>query len=305
MQYLKLILFVLLAGVHFGATAPSQSSFILLPRAPNFNFPETEGPHHEPKENPEPRQLIVEQPGELTQKDLGQLLLLANGLGVQGRSSEERNFHDFLHGKKDKDKDHGHGHDRFTVVVVSTAPSNGSVTNINNTLSSDTGATTGTRIADVLRTPIAYPVPYPMQYFRRRGDEDFSVNFPALYGWNEASLYGGLAGSGLGGSNGGLSGGLAGVPLVPITIGNEVRYVPLNLRMFRQLVSLPVREKDDPLEEDDLTPFNKEQEPEEAAPEEEGDAPEPGYASLSQKRKQRRRRPFQAFTQKMRQVQFL
>ncbi|KAH8238208.1 hypothetical protein KR032_000988 [Drosophila birchii] len=325
MQYLqpcplRTILFILVAGVHLGRSAPRQSSFLLVPSVP-FNFPEAEGPQHEPKKNPEPRQFVVEQPAELTHKDLGQLLLLANGLGAENLAqiqTQGRNFEIFhKHGNKnrdsdkdkdkDKDKDHHHHHPTVTVVVLSN-PSNLTNNITNNAINDGTGTTTGTRTGDILRTPIAYPVPYPMQLFRTRGEENFPISYPGIYGWNQPSVFGGLAGSGgLGGS--GLSGGLAGVPLVPITIGNEVRYVPLNLRMIRQLVNnLPVREKDDLMEEDDLTPFkavNGEQETEEAATEEEAEAPEQTYGPLSQIRKQRRRQPFKTFTQKMRQVQFL
>ncbi|XP_020806252.1 uncharacterized protein LOC110182546 [Drosophila serrata] len=301
MQYLKTIVFVLLAGVHLGSSAPRQGSFLLVPSVP-FNFPEVENPQEEPKENPEPRHLVVEQPeGELTQKDLEQLLRFSNELGQTQVQARKFGFHHKSDSDKDKDKDK----DRFPYITLVVLPPNNSTVNVTNQAINE-GATTGVRTGDPLRTPLAYPVPVPMQYFRRRGDEDLPLGYPGIYGWNQPSLYGGLAGSGLSGS-------LAGVPLVPITIGNEVRYVPLNLRMFRQLVNTPVREKDDLMEEDDITPFNafnRERDTEEAAAEEEttneGEAsPETGYVSLSQRRKQRRRRPLQAITQKMRQVQFL
>ncbi|KAH8287746.1 hypothetical protein KR054_012395 [Drosophila jambulina] len=310
MQYLKpctqgttILFFVLLAGVHLGESAPHQSGFLLVPSVP-FNFPEAEVPQQqEPKENPEPRHVLVEQPAELTQKDLEQLLLLAQTQTQPQGQVQGRKFGGHFGHKSDddmdKDKDkHKHHHDSYTFVILPYGNGTGSVlNNITNTaVNNPTG--TGTRTNEVLRTPVAYPVPYPMQYP--------PAGYPALYGWNEPSLYGGLPGSGLGGLNGFRS--LAGVPLVPITVGNQVRYVPLNLRMFRQLVNLPVREKDDLLEEDDLTPFNVvngEQDPQETIPEEEvtneGDT---GYAALSQRRKQLRRRPLQAFTQKLRQVQY-
>ncbi|KAH8241653.1 hypothetical protein KR038_006433 [Drosophila bunnanda] len=309
MQYPKLcplrtILFVLVAGVHLGSSAPRQGSFLVLPSVP-FNFPEAELPQPRPKENPEPRHLVVEQPAELTHRDLEQLLRFSQELGAQTHAQTQDQSRKFgFHHKSDNDRDKDKDKDRFPSITLVLLPSSNITNNVTNVATTD-GTAAGVRTGDPLRTPLAYPVPVPMQYFRRRGDEDISLGYPAMYGWSQPSLYGGLAGSGL-------SGGLAGVPLVPITIGNEVRYVPLNLRMFRQLVSPPVREKDDLLEEDDLTPFNaanREQDPEEAVAEEdvpnEGDVSEPGYAPLSQRRKQRRRRPLQAFTQKMRQVQFL
>lgn len=251
----------------------------------------------------------------------------------QGRSADEErgwNFHKTHKDDKD-DKDHK---EHITLILLPGV--NNTINNIANATNPGT-TTTPARTGDFLRAPIGYPVGYPMQYFRKRGDEDLlPVGYPSMYGWNEPSMYGGLAGgyggglgglglglgglrggySGLtgglnGGLNGGLSGALSGVPLVPVTIGNEVRYVPLNLRMFRQLVNIPVREKDDPIEEDDLTPFRvkAEQEPEEVANDEEasneGDGNEPAYGPLVQRMRQRRRRPLQTLGQKIRQVQFL
>ncbi|KAH8280693.1 hypothetical protein KR018_009198 [Drosophila ironensis] len=209
--------------------------------------------------------------------------------------------------------------------------------------------TTTTRLDDVLRTPmvIPYPVALPFQgglgaggglgyssaipqFFRQRQDQSPAISYPsALFGWNEASILGGQTGmpaslpatSGLsnlisaytnqnGAVSGGLTGGLPGVPLVPITVGNEVRYVPLNIRMLRQLPTGPtIRENEDNVEEaDDISPFaalEPQLAAEQASDQENLLEAAPGFGMLGQRFRQRRRRPLQSLAQNIRRVQFL
>lgn len=196
-----------------------------------------------------------------------------------------------------------------TIIIV---PSTGNST-INNTLTSSStpASTTTTRTDDFLRTPIAVPYPvnfpvqspaYPMQFFRQRQDQTPALSYPsAIFGWSgaEQALLGGGLGADAGYSS--LASIRSPVPMVPITIGNEVRYVPLNLRMFRQLIpNRPaIRESEDPAGNDDLSPFV--QEVEEVADEEDTADNSEGLGLFAQRFRQRRRRPLQ----NLRRVQYL
>lgn len=137
------------------------------------------------------------------------------------------------------------GADNITITNI--------LTNVQNNSDSSTTATTTpattTRLvaADALRTPGLMP----LQYFQTRQGQDVGANYGGLHlpynllDYNQA---------GLGGA----------VPLVPVTLGNNaVGYVPLNLRMFRQLIdapapvsvpfpAVPIRESEDDI--DAVTP---------------------------------------------------
>ncbi|XP_017054471.2 LOW QUALITY PROTEIN: uncharacterized protein LOC108096995 [Drosophila ficusphila] len=342
---------VAILGVAVARSAPRQANGYLFPLAwkdlaGSFGFPEQEQPS--PPESPEPRGLYaadLDEPDaqQDLQQELRQVLLLTSGLSPVQIGQRRRAG--------------GQGEGRFlgprgTTVVVITSGGSGAVnnSNTNNIVTNATAVpasttTTGTRTSEFIRAPIGYPVQYPLQtqYFRRRQDEGSSspaaqlsspaLSYPELFGWGDAALYGGGGGgdyAGLGVLPGGY--GLPGVPLVPITVGNEVRYVPMSLRMFRQLASGPplplppapaVRESGD--QEDggfasvaafvpELTAH------EEEGPDEESEAetePEPlvatghsapGFGILGQRLRARpptRRRPLQSLAQNVRRVQYL
>ncbi|EDX01319.1 uncharacterized protein LOC6524353 [Drosophila yakuba] len=325
-----LLLVVLFAGISLARSAPRQaSSSYVIPLPWNdlirtFNFPESQ---EKSQEIPEPRALSVNledtsagRQEEEEEDDLQQVLLLTSGLTPaqiaqrsRGRNNEGRFF----------------GRGGTTVVVISGL--SGAVNNTNNNSIVTTPATTtttGTRTSEFIRTPIAYPAGYPMQYYRKRQNDGASMSYPEIFGWNEAAFYGGDL-SGLGGLNGGYS--LPGVPLVPITVGNEVRYVPMNLRMLRQFVGGPtsfapppppaIREQDDQLEDDDIAALALGPELEvlddntnEGGPEvtsqvtghSVGDPS--GFGLLGQRLRPRplvRRRPLQTLAQNIRRVQYL
>ncbi|XP_017008958.2 uncharacterized protein [Drosophila takahashii] len=326
-SYRLLLLATILLATSFNLanSAPQQAAIPLTWRdlIGALNFPESQEGKPQPQETPEPR-------------DLQQLLLLTSGLSpsqiAQRSSGQGRNFRV----------------PQTTLIVIngtggsSATPANITNNNTNTVVANNTTpattTTTGTRTSEFIRAPIGYPAGLPMQYFRKRQDDGSSpaISYPELFGWNpEAAFYGGdLSGyggglatypyAGLGGLNGGYSP-LAGVPLVPITVGNEVRYVPLNLRMFRQLARSPaplpaVREQEDQLEEDDIAGFGLAPELEvEVEPEEEGEQEQeqaghstgggsPGYGLLGQRMRPRplvRRRPLQSLAQNIRRVQYL
>lgn len=133
------------------------------------------------------------------------------------------------------------GADNITITNILTNNQNN---NDSSTTATTTPATT-TRLvaADALRTPGLMP----LQYFQTRQGQDAGANLGGLHlpynllDYNQA---------GLGGA----------VPLVPVTLGNNaVGYVPLNLRMFRQLIdapaplpAVPIRESED--DADAVTP---------------------------------------------------
>ncbi|KAH8368014.1 hypothetical protein KR084_005717 [Drosophila pseudotakahashii] len=335
-RLLLLATILLATTINLVNSAPRQPAIQLTWRdlIGGLNFPESpEG--RQPQEIPEPR-------------DLQQLLLLTSGLSpsqIAQRSSGQgaqgaRNFRGGT-----------------TVILIngtgSSGASNITNTNTNNVVANSTtpatSTTTGTRTSEFIRAPIGYPAGLPMQYFRKRQDDGSSpaISYPELFGWSpEAAFYGGdLAGyrggltsypyAGLGGLNGGYSP-LAGVPLVPITVGNEVRYVPLNLRMFRQLARSPaplpaplpaVREQEDQLEEDDIAGFalapelevevgmeaeaqaeDEEQEQEQEQAGHSAGGGSPGFGLLGQRMRPRplvRRRPLQSLAQNIRRVQYL
>jgi len=331
-------LVILLATINLARTAPQQLIPLDLKNLLGaFNFPE---PQEKDQEIPEPRSLYVNldvgQDGQ--QDDLQQVLLVTSGLNpsqLVQRRGEDQNLrnqgrHFFRNGG--------------TVFVFSGLGSGGIVNNNTNNINTNATATpaaattTTTRNTDFIRTPIGYPAGLPMQYFRKRQDDALSpaVSYPDLFGWNEAAFYGGDLGggyAGLGGLNGGYSP-LAGVPLVPITIGNEVRYVPMNLRMYRQLARSPapappppppppaIREQDAQLEEDDISAFGltpeldvmelEDVEQADEALQSQGQghsaAGSPGYGILGQRLRPRplvRRRPLQSLAQNIRRVQYL
>ncbi|EDW81931.2 uncharacterized protein Dwil_GK25524 [Drosophila willistoni] len=119
--------------------------------------------------------------------------------------------------------------DNIIVIVSNTSLIN------EQTTATTTAATT--RLGDFV--PAGYyrapPPSYglPMQYFRTHQDQ-------SQFGWNDLSAFGGPSFF-TGGPS--VSGG-SGVPLVPISLpNNQVAYVPLNLRMLRQLsAKMPIRE---------------------------------------------------------------
>lgn len=122
-------------------------------------------------------------------------------------------------------------------------------TNINNSTtpaSSSTGTTTRFVPIDSLRTQAL-----PLQYFQTRQGQDAGANLVALNAGAGLQLPYNLMDFNQAGYASGYTGGYAGgaVPLVPVTLGNNaVGYVPLNLRMFRQLVDgagLPIRESEE------------------------------------------------------------
>ncbi|XP_068154835.1 uncharacterized protein [Drosophila tropicalis] len=124
------------------------------------------------------------------------------------------------------------GQDKGSIVLVYVQ---------NNSNSTQTTATTTaatTRLGDFAGYYRAPPPSYgvPMQYFRTHQDQ-------SQLAWNDLTAFGGLGGFGSGGP--GVSG-ASGVPLVPISLpNNQVAYVPLNLRMLRQLTNkMPIRESD-------------------------------------------------------------
>lgn len=172
-------------------------------------------------------------------------------------------------------------------------------TNINNSTtpaSSSTGTTTGTTTRfvpiDSLRTQAL-----PLQYFQTRQGQDAGANLVALNAGAGLQLPYNLMDFNQAGYASGYTGGYAGgaVPLVPVTLGNNaVGYVPLNLRMFRQLVDgagLPIRESG---EEDAALPMDAIVEPElESEPEISEDV-----APAAQKAAGSR---FQLFAQRLRQ----
>lgn len=167
-------------------------------------------------------------------------------------------------------------------------------TNINNSTtpaSSSTGTTTRFVPIDSLRTQAL-----PLQYFQTRRGQDTGANLVALNAGAGLQLPYNLMDFNQAGYTGGYAGGYAGgaVPLVPVTLGNNaVGYVPLNLRMFRQLVdgaALPIRES----EEDAALPMEAIVEPElESEPEISEDV-----APAAQKAAGSR---FQLFAQRLRQ----
>ncbi|XP_044317158.1 uncharacterized protein LOC108046074 [Drosophila rhopaloa] len=321
-----LLLLVVLLGAIPSRTAPRQATTYVWPLAAwkdlagGFDFPQQDQDQDQgvPSEIPEPRTLYVNleaPPEDRQQEELQQVLLLTSGLTPaqlvqrrEGVANEGR----FLN--------------RGTTVFVFTSPASGGVnnTNTNNIVTNATAVpaatttTTGTRTSEFIRAPIGYP----MQYFRKRQDDGppSALSYPELFGWDEASLYGGELGHYGGFGVPGLNGipGIPGVPLVPITIGNEVRYVPMQLRMYRHLAAggpVPaIREQGDRLEE---------QEEEEQAPELEvgGHGPDvghqlggggaTGYGILGQRLRPRpvvRRRPLQSLAQNIqniRRVQYL
>ncbi|EDV45685.1 uncharacterized protein LOC6550680 [Drosophila erecta] len=322
-------LWAVLLCVSLARSAPLQSNTYVLPLPWNnvvgtFGFPEQQ--EQSQFKIPQPRALSVsveDASGDSAQAedDLQQVLWLTSGLipaqivqRSQGRNNEGRFF----------------GRGGSTVVVVTGG--SGDVSNTNNsTFVSPAAAaapattTTGTRTSEFIRAPIAYPA---MQYFRKRQDDGSSLSYPELFGWNAASFYGddlGLSG----GPNGGYS--LPGVPLVPITVGNEVRYVPLNLRMYRQFVgdapslapaTLPaIREQDDQLEDDDISALamgadleilnespNEANGGQEVASSGHSVVDSSGFGILGQRLRPRplaRRRPLQTLAQNIRRVQYL
>ncbi|XP_033171195.1 uncharacterized protein LOC117148091 [Drosophila mauritiana] len=322
--YSWLLLLLVLLGISLARTAPRQAtSTYVVPMSWNdllgtFNFPE---PQEKSQEIPEPRAFSVSlddmSPGGQQADDLQQVVLLTSGLTPaqiaqrsQGRNNEGRFF----------------GRGGGTTVVVITGGGAANNTNNNSFVSTPASTTTtGTRTSEFIRTPIAYPAGLPMQYFRKRQDDGSSMSYPEFLRWNEAAFYGGDLG--LSGSNGGYS--LPGVPLVPITVGNEVRYVPMNLRMLRQLVGDPtsvapppppsIREQDDQLEDDDISALGLgpelevlDESPNDGGQEVAGSghsvADSPGFGILGQRLRQRplvRRRPLQTLAQNIRRVQYV
>ncbi|XP_017064254.1 uncharacterized protein LOC108103329 [Drosophila eugracilis] len=334
-SYSCLLLLFVLSAIDVARTAPRQASSYVIPLAwkdllEGLNFPE---PQEKSQEIPEPRAVYVnlEDPASDSQQfDLQQVLLLTSGLSPAqiAQRSQGRNEGRFF--------------SRGTTVVVVTGTGSGGAINNNNTNTVVTNATavpastttTATRAGEFIRAPIGYPAGLPMQYFRKRQDDGSlsspALTYPELFGWNEAAFYGGDLGSsyaGLGGLNGGYS--LPGVPLVPITIGNEVRYVPMNLRMYRQLASSPpppppppmpaIREEEDQLGDDDISGFavSPELEVDEESLNDGGQevgssghsvGVSPGYGILGQRLRPRplaRRRPLQSLAQNIRRVQYL
>lgn len=146
------------------------------------------------------------------------------------------------------------GGENKTVIINTT---NTNIQNSTEPASSSTTTGTTTRFVpiDSLRTQ-----GLPLQYFQTRQGQDAGANLMALNAgaslqlpynvmdFNQAALgAGGYTGGYAGGYTGGYAGGA--VPLVPVTLGNNaVGYVPLNLRMFRQLIdgaAQPIRESED------------------------------------------------------------
>ncbi|XP_033238995.1 uncharacterized protein [Drosophila pseudoobscura] len=305
-----------------------------------------------PNEAPEPRLIgnvdVGFEDDLVADQQLQQLLLLSPGLSpaqflqrYQPRSQSDvdggRSWLGHFNGKNGGSSGGNSGGTTFVVITPGSIPNITNTNNnvINNTATNPAAATTGgTRIGEFIRSPIAYPA---STYFRTRQDEASSLPYSSgLYGWNEAALYGSALDGRLGGGlDGGLAGGFSGlstgfgsgVPLVPITIGNEVRYVPLNLRMFRQLASIPIRENEEreqdrereqeqerPIVEDLSVPMADDSEPEdliETLTNGAGDTPSmapPGFGRLGQRLRQRpimRRKQLQSFAQNIRRVQYL
>lgn len=284
LSYPLALLLTICLSLEMGETAPGNVAQLIVPLTlTEFQFPPEL--KEEVREDPEPRLLRGATINE----------------AVQGRH---------LGGKPST----------FVVVLQPSSAGGTNITNnVNTTVTPASSTTTTTRTDDFLRTPIAVPYPvnfpvqspaYPMQFFRKRQDQTPALTYPsAIFGWSgaEQAL---LGGGGLG-ADGGFpslaSGGYGGsfrspVPMVPITIGNEVRYVPLNLRMFRQLIpSRPViRESEDLAVHDDLSPFAQEVEEVENDEEDGADASE-GLGLFTHRFRQRRRRPLQ----NLRRVQYL
>ncbi|SPP88509.1 uncharacterized protein LOC117590295 [Drosophila guanche] len=316
----KILLLLLLVAVLHNISARSSFGVPLW----QLQFPEP--PQSQQQEEPQPRLLASVNAGGY-EDELQQLLLLSSGLSpAQLLQRYQPHTQDVTHGRFLGHFPGKSGNGGTTVFVVSgpmTPPANvttvnNNVNSLNNTASPPADAAgTGTRFGQFIRSPIGYPASsLPMQYFRTRQDEASSQLPYAGYGWNEAALYGA-------GLDGGLTGGLsphvfgAGMPLVPITIGNEVRYVPLNLRMFRQLASmplpLPVRENDEerPTNDEQLSLALTDEAEEPEDPIETlatGQTPTEGFARLGQRLRQRplmRRNPLQNFAQNIRRVQYL
>ncbi|XP_022225947.2 uncharacterized protein LOC111076447 [Drosophila obscura] len=309
-----------------------------------FQFPEKSPSNQDdPSEAPEPRLIGAVDVGYeddlVADQQLQQLLLLSSGLSPaqllqryqprhQGQDGNARHFYPGKNGNG--------GGGSTTILILGQGLPNITTTTTttnNNNLTSATPATTttgGTRLGEYIRSPIAYPGGLPMQYFRTRQDEASPLPYAGLYGWNEAALYGAALDGRLGGGlDGGLAGGFSGlpagfggsafaggVPLVPVTIGNEVRYVPLNLRMFRQLASMPlpmpIRESDEerPNDEDLAATIADDSEPEQPIETLTNGAAEgtPQVTRLGQRLRQRpmmRRNPLQSFAQNIRRVQYL
>ncbi|XP_017109263.2 uncharacterized protein [Drosophila bipectinata] len=270
---LALLVAICLSSVE---TAPGNVAQLIVPLTlAEFQFP-PEVKEEEIRQNPEPR--------------------LRNAEDVQGRFFGQKSGTTILVlSLPAASSSNGTGSNTTQNVVTNVTPSS---------------STTTTRVDDFIRTPIAVPYPvsfpmqspaYPMQYFRKRQDQSPAVSYPsALFGWNGPDQA--LVGDG-GFPSLASSGGLRSpVPMVPITIGNEVRYVPLNLRMFRQLIpNQPVvRESEDLAETDDLSPFSQEVE-EVNDDEDNADASEGLGGLFGHRFRQRRRRPLQ----NLRRVQYL
>ncbi|XP_017869459.1 PREDICTED: uncharacterized protein LOC108618064 [Drosophila arizonae] len=183
---------------------------------------------------------------------LRQNLLLVNVPAVAERESpsqpdESRRFH-FLKRHKFEDKN-------GTLFWVNN-------TNINNA-PTEAPPEGGTRyvVREIVRTPQVMPMPMsmsmPVQYFEMRQGQQPGLALPYnLIDHGSAQMYGNGASSAnvFAGYNGlsRLSALGGAVPLVPVSLGNNaVGYVPLNLRMLRQLTAdadsgpLAIREGED------------------------------------------------------------
>ncbi|XP_030568025.1 uncharacterized protein LOC115767824 [Drosophila novamexicana] len=256
---------------------------------------------------------------ELTPAQMQQLLLLNTPVAAaqqmryfnpssRSSSQDEPRFFHMKYLRQQNTSSPSDGWRNITTVNIN----NNNVTNLLTT----PAAAAAARIvgSGLLRAPQLLP----MQYFQTRQGQDAAQELPyELIDLNAADLYGddvavsgvGLAGlGGLGGASaisgisslaglsglGGLSSLGAGMPLVPITLGNNaVGYVPLNLGMFRQLAAstgaVPIREG-----EDDATLAIDKQEPE---PESNDAIEEPANNSAQQINNSR----FQLFGQRLRQ----
>lgn len=258
----------------------------------------------------------------------GQQLLLLNVPAVAEREQqasnpdESRRFHFLKKHKFDFPEKNG------TLFWVNN-------TNINNA-PTEAPAEGGQRyvIREIVRTPQVMPMQMPMQmsmpvqYFETRQGQQPGLALPyKLIDYGSAQMYGNGVSSAnvFAGYNGlnRLSGLDGAVPLVPVSLGNNaVGYVPLNLRMLRQLAAgaadpepLAIREgEDDATLAIDPLDADQSKSTDEALPG--TDIPQMGDARfplLAQRLRQRQtlaavtesRNPLAAFAKNIRRVQYL
>ncbi|KAH8416361.1 hypothetical protein KR222_000265 [Zaprionus bogoriensis] len=196
---------------------------------------------------------------ELTAAQVQQLLLLNEQKA--GTTGEQQVRFLSAGGSNSQGEGRIFGGPKIIVVMPASNSSAGApinVTNINRNILNNTAAepASGTTTTTRFVAPNSLRSPLPVQYFETRQGQNAGANLVginaglrlpySLVDLNQGALYGnGLSAAAPNGA----------VPLVPVTLGNNaVGYVPLNLRMFRQLADgaaaaaaagLPIRESDD------------------------------------------------------------